>query len=67
MVCFEMHDYVHLCGIFSYQFIRGQLSQLHKSPDSEKITIDNSLALSIRLFWQLSYDVVIEQMSAKVI
>jgi hypothetical protein len=38
----------------------------HKSPDSNELTIDISLALSILLLWQLSYDVVIEQISAKV-
>jgi ABC-type amino acid transport substrate-binding protein len=43
------------------------VNSFHKSPNSEEFGIDNSFALSILLLLQLSYNVVIEKMSAKVL
>jgi ABC-type amino acid transport substrate-binding protein len=43
------------------------VNSFHKSVDSEEFGIDNSLALSIIMLFQLSYDVVVEKMSAKVL
>jgi hypothetical protein len=43
------------------------VNRFHKSYESEKFGIENSLALSILMLWQLSYDVVIDKISAKVL
>jgi ABC-type amino acid transport substrate-binding protein len=52
-------------GFFAINFFGA--NYFHKSNDSEKFGIDNSFALSVLFLWQLSYNVVIERMSAKVI
>jgi ABC-type amino acid transport substrate-binding protein len=68
---FSINSWIALTGIIMATclgfFVLSGVNYFHKSDDSEEFSIENSVALSILMLYQLSYDVVIKQMSARVL